>query len=718
MRTQERGFTLIELVVAVGIAVMLLGGALWMFAMRPAAVRHAVDEYDGELAVARAIAASSGNGATMVFAPAMRGSGFTIAVYAGRPTAANAVTATQAISATNDASVRERTLGAPPFAVFFDSAGRASGQASYPAFDPAGHAQFATLAQQPPCPRGDLLLTFTGAQGASDTRTLACAQLPSPAPGAPNPSPTPNPVHLAPAAMVAHWTSDRGGALRFRVAEFGYDHWYAKGDAACDAVAAFASPNPYATPPDPAEALRAPLPPLDAPISYPDTNARHDQPIAPFELWPVAAGSCVVSVADDAGQRAYASVLVMGDLSASAASLTFASPAAPAQTIALSKTWDAQPLGVQAGGDCVGLVTWSARAAGTPSSPGTTPARATLTVAPLRSGSCVLIVGDQYGEPNVRIPIEVKAVAFKTWPASLVLGLGGAPVGTTSGTLATLADAHLPIVAWVAPALNALLAGGTANASAYSGGCYAQAFASGTSGTPDTSLPQAVATALNASITTDGCILNATGTAPYGEPSPGVGTPTGVMLAYEPSGNTGNFQPTTSCRDVIFGAWYPASSGITASLAATGAASGTCTVDFIDGNPAPSPSPDAGQVVATVNSRYFYVNDSGRCAPSKTGFSDICTGSISATALNASGTAIASCYTSGPISGGPSSSGNLGGGMDLPTRGKYAVVGVPTSSSMWTAELNQAITTAEIDSFGPTGGGFQTFLTPVTSGCP
>src|ERR1700678_769925 len=102
MRAREAGFTLLELVVAVGIAVILLAaGGYWMLSMRPGALRGALDDFDANLATAKAIAASSGNGATLVFAPQPNDApGFTLRVYSGRPNAANAVSTTNAMIAT------------------------------------------------------------------------------------------------------------------------------------------------------------------------------------------------------------------------------------------------------------------------------------------------------------------------------------------------------------------------------------------------------------------------------------------------------------------------------------------------------------------------------------------------------------------------------------------------------------------------------------------
>ncbi len=75
MRRGEAGFTLLELVVTVAIAVILLAaGGYMMLSMHPGALRGALDDFDANLASAKAIAATSGNGATLIFEPQTNGS--------------------------------------------------------------------------------------------------------------------------------------------------------------------------------------------------------------------------------------------------------------------------------------------------------------------------------------------------------------------------------------------------------------------------------------------------------------------------------------------------------------------------------------------------------------------------------------------------------------------------------------------------------------------
>ncbi|MDP9025660.1 MAG: prepilin-type N-terminal cleavage/methylation domain-containing protein, partial [Candidatus Eremiobacteraeota bacterium] len=107
----QRGFTLVELVVAVACAVLLLaaGGTL-VAGMHPGALRNAADDFDASLAAARALAASSGNGATMAVLPRVDAkgnqlAGFVLRVYAGRPNAAGAVQAANVMAVESSAGI-------------------------------------------------------------------------------------------------------------------------------------------------------------------------------------------------------------------------------------------------------------------------------------------------------------------------------------------------------------------------------------------------------------------------------------------------------------------------------------------------------------------------------------------------------------------------------------------------------------------------------------
>ena len=257
----QRGFTLVETVVAVGI-VALLTATVWLsLALRPGALRATIASFDASFATARAIAATSGNGATIVVLPRTdtHGNhlpGFTLRLYRGRPTAANAVTLADVPELDADAAVREATLGAPPFAIFLSSAGNASGLASYPTIASDGTPQFGPIAKQPPCPNGGLVLAFASAHG-TQTRVLPCGAT---AFGSPIPLATesPAPLLLTPNALVFHWPS--APLQTFVATEWGYPRWFAAGAFACGSnVARFpqSNPAPPYSPPNTPPPMRA-----------------------------------------------------------------------------------------------------------------------------------------------------------------------------------------------------------------------------------------------------------------------------------------------------------------------------------------------------------------------------------------------------------------------------------------------------------------------------
>ena len=495
MRRGEAGFTLLELVVSVAIAVILLtAGGYWLLSMHPGALRGALDDFDANLASAKAIAASSGNGATLIFEPQANGSlGYTLRVYSGRPTAAGAVTQTNTMIANSAATVKEAHFGNPPFAIFLSSAGYPTGKAGYPTVN-AGVPNFTTIATEPPCPAGGIELTFTSPQGVTGTRSLPCNVVVSGTAGTDS-TPSPNPMKVEPTYLLAHYTTD-SGPLQFKAVEYGYYHWFdsivgqncqTQSSDTGNPPAMFASPWPYAQPSPASQGAIAPLPP-NAPYTWPGGDP--NDPPALFQLSPALhnGGMCTVTVADDYGQSGSVQVQVMGDLRGSPAPpnplrLTVGQPAT---TINFGKTFDSEQLRLVPGGACSSVIVAQPASGLTPASPTTASAGASMIVTPLAQGACTMIVADQYGE-RVQVPINVAPSPtpwqnFGTWPASLVLGANGGAVGyTTTGQLAY--EAPQSILARVAPVINALLGGGVARAQAavYTGVCYAQAFQSGTS---------------------------------------------------------------------------------------------------------------------------------------------------------------------------------------------------------------------------------------------
>lgn len=574
----QRGFTLVEMVVAVACAAILLaaGGAL-LASMHPGALRAAQDDFDANLAAAKAIAASSGNGATIAIVPRtdVHGSplpGFIARVYAGRPNVANGVQPTNVFPLESSVAISERTLGKPPFAIFLSSAGHPSGLAAYPSVDSGGNPSFTVLAAQPPCPARAIVLTFANAQNATATRTLPCSVSVAGS-SAPAASPTPNAPVVVPAKLVAHWTSD-AAALRFVAAEFGYTHWFASNTGStCGSVATYSPGWPYSSPPNAAEAIVLPNPP-PAPFSYPNNGgaSMNDAP-APFRMVPVAnsPGLCAIDIVDDYGQHAGASVQVMGDLSANPAALTFSSPGAAAQTVVFAKSYDAEDLNLMWGGSCGSLISIAQSARSTQPSPTTAATTATLTVAPKgSSGSCSLTVSDQYGEPLLAIPVVIASSAMNTWPEQIVMASQG---GSLAMAKTRVASAATPMH-----------------------GCLAQALmADGV--TVDPAPSQALALGIHTD-PTSGCYTDATGTPVQAQ-----------AVVYEPGGHSANYNASTGCGGlVILGSWSPGASGVQAALGVRGGSAATsCQIALSDGSSS-TPALDHGIVNAQVVQAGFVLN--------------------------------------------------------------------------------------------------------------
>jgi Tfp pilus assembly protein PilV len=158
--------TLPEVLIAAAISV-LMAAALFSQAAgaRMFAARSSMDALEAELAHARAIAGTSGNGATLVFLPASRG--FTANLYRGRPNGSGAVTAAGP-PLEGAADIREAALGAPPFTLFFDGAGHASAMAG-------AASTTSLLASDPGCPASEGRVVVSLSDGRLTTRlALAC----------------------------------------------------------------------------------------------------------------------------------------------------------------------------------------------------------------------------------------------------------------------------------------------------------------------------------------------------------------------------------------------------------------------------------------------------------------------------------------------------------------------------------------------------------------
>ncbi|MHB8148082.1 MAG: type II secretion system protein [Vulcanimicrobiaceae bacterium] len=581
MGSSERGFTLIEVLVAVGImALLAAAGGVWMLATRPAALRAAVDGYDASMASALALAATGGNGATLVFRPRTDGrgsalAGFTLDVYGGRPTGAGAVSASGTMRVVSDASVVEKTLGTPPFALFLSTAGHPSGQAAYPPTGANGSPAFPAIAQQPPCPAGGFILTFTGPQGARDIRTLACSTSAF-ASAAPNPSPTPNTPLLTPQVLAFDWPS---APQQIVVAtEWGYTHWFASASGfACangNATNYASIALPYQAPHDANETSVAPPAPGDTPYSYPNSPQSMNDAPAPFPVVPAQPGGCTLDIVDAYAQHATAIVHVRGPMTALPNALAWPAPTDHGERDAvLAKSDDDEALRPSILADtCTGIarVRWASQNA--PAS-WTDTASAVVGIEPVTGsngynigGSCAITIASQYtGEPPVTIAINIAKppAPMASWPEQITMGAGGSPV-------AFAPDSGIDLAAL----LNRALGGGAANAG--TSGCYAYALTTG--GAADLPEP-AQAIALGISVDpVSGCYL-----------SGGAPTAQAQVALWEPSGNSETFNVSQPCSYVSNGPFYPGSAGAKVSLpVAAGSTPGTCQIGITDGVTTPT----------------------------------------------------------------------------------------------------------------------------------
>lgn len=159
----QRGATLVEVLLAVAIATCALcAAAALLHSGEPFALRSATMRFDALTAHAQAVA-SAGDGATLSFTNGS--SGVVIRLYAGRPDAIATPVPEGPALRFAPVTVLESTLGAPPFVLFFDGAGRAVGRRG--AFDPS------KVERLPACPAAAVTLTFRAA-GGSAARRLAC----------------------------------------------------------------------------------------------------------------------------------------------------------------------------------------------------------------------------------------------------------------------------------------------------------------------------------------------------------------------------------------------------------------------------------------------------------------------------------------------------------------------------------------------------------------
>jgi hypothetical protein len=164
---EQRGVTLFEVVIVAAIFVLVMAAALVLSAgSGTLETRAATSQFDGALAYAQSLAATSGNGATLVFSSDE--GGFTLTTYAGRPNAAGAMRQAPIAPFAANAHVSEAKLGPAPFTVFLNGEGHASGIKG--AVSPG-----TVIANDPGCPSGEssIVLTFEDPHY-SHTRTIPC----------------------------------------------------------------------------------------------------------------------------------------------------------------------------------------------------------------------------------------------------------------------------------------------------------------------------------------------------------------------------------------------------------------------------------------------------------------------------------------------------------------------------------------------------------------
>jgi hypothetical protein len=171
---RQRGTTLLEVVLAAAIGLLIAAVFVNLAeGSHAAGMRSALSQFDAALAYAKALAATSGNGATLVFERRIAAGGtalhgFKLTVYSGRPTGAGALQNSALPAIESGADVSEASLGGVPFTIFLNGAGHAS--AIRGATSTTG-----VLTSDPGCPAGEssVVLSFSDARGPV-VRSLPC----------------------------------------------------------------------------------------------------------------------------------------------------------------------------------------------------------------------------------------------------------------------------------------------------------------------------------------------------------------------------------------------------------------------------------------------------------------------------------------------------------------------------------------------------------------
>ncbi len=163
----DRGFTLIEVLIAVGLVALLAAGAVGAtLSSRSMAVTTAAAGFDSLLDAARTTAREFPNGATIAFTPDAYGDGFVARLYHNRPgTAPLEASTIPAVEARVPLNETE-ALGSPAFAIALHAGGAVAGI--------IGPVTGGSAGAETPCPAsGAYHLVFSYA-GARAERTLPC----------------------------------------------------------------------------------------------------------------------------------------------------------------------------------------------------------------------------------------------------------------------------------------------------------------------------------------------------------------------------------------------------------------------------------------------------------------------------------------------------------------------------------------------------------------
>jgi prepilin-type N-terminal cleavage/methylation domain-containing protein len=163
-----RGFTLIEVLVAVAVVVMVAAGGVGAaMGARSLAVSSAATEFDALLDAARTTAREFDGGATLVFEPDAYGDGFTARVYGRRPSTGPLLAIDMPAYDGRVGLSETNLLGAPAFALALHANGKIGGI--------RGDVLAGSAGPENACPASGAYQLVFSYGGAKTTRTIPCA---------------------------------------------------------------------------------------------------------------------------------------------------------------------------------------------------------------------------------------------------------------------------------------------------------------------------------------------------------------------------------------------------------------------------------------------------------------------------------------------------------------------------------------------------------------